>query len=58
MTAFSFPNLIIRYMVDCASSTRGASIPYTMFLTSIFKYFGVELEAEETVEVKIVIEGR
>ena len=45
-------------MADCALSTRGASLPYSMILTSIFKYFNVELEGEEGLEVKTVIKGR
>lgn len=58
MTPLSFPNIMIRYTADCASSTRGASLPYSLFLTTIFKNFNVELGEEEALEVKYVIEGR
>ena len=58
MTPLSFPNTMTRYTAGCASSTRDASLPYSMFLTSIFKYFNVKLEGEEGLEVKSMIEGR
>ena len=58
MTPLSFSNLMIRYMADCATSTTGASLPYAMFLTCIFKHFGVELDGEEAIEVTSIIEGR
>ena len=49
---------MIRCMANSASSTRGASLLYAMFLTNIFKYFSVELEEEEGIEVKSMVEGR
>ena len=58
MTHLSLPNLMMRYMVDSVNSTRGASMPYAMFLTSILKYFSVELEEEEVVKVTSMIEER
>ena len=58
MTPLSFSNLMIKYMAVCATSTSGACLPYAMFLTCIFKHFGVELEGEEAIEVTSIIEGR
>ena len=58
MTSLLFPNIMMRYMADCATLTRGASLPDAMFFTCIFKHFGVELEGEKAVEVTSIIEGR
>ena len=57
MTFLSFPNLMMKYTANWASSTCIVSSASVMFLTSIFKHFGVNLVEEDVVEVKIMIKG-
>ncbi|QHO29806.1 uncharacterized protein DS421_8g228110 [Arachis hypogaea] len=49
---------MIRHMWKSVKDTKKASLPYGMFLTSIFEYFEVDL-TNEAVENKVsVIKGR
>ncbi|XP_057730074.1 uncharacterized protein LOC130945363 [Arachis stenosperma] len=53
----SFAYLMIRHMWKSVKDTKKASLPYGMFLTSIFEYFEVDL-TNEAVENKVsVIKG-
>ncbi|QHN81999.1 uncharacterized protein DS421_20g691840 [Arachis hypogaea] len=46
-TEISFAYLMVRYMFDSVRSEKDKALPYGMFLTCIFEYFGVDLTNEK-----------
>ncbi|QHN97840.1 uncharacterized protein DS421_18g630880 [Arachis hypogaea] len=51
-TPISFGYLMIRHMWESVKSTKKENLPYGLFLTSIFKYFKIDL-LNEAVENKV-----
>lgn len=55
---FNLAGLILKNMLDVFEPNTANSLPYGLFLTSVFKWFGIKLDGEEFEEAKEFLDAK